>query len=107
MPNINLKYFQGYILPVIVYAKLDSETGLQLGKPLADCRLRDMMNIKDLNRNFLQIYIVASIMSSFSLVAQAGELSIERLTWAGIKLVSGDTTVFIDAVGTDLWEMKP
>jgi len=34
---------------------------------------------------------------------QASELQIERLTWAGVKLVSGDTTVFIDAVGKDLW----
>jgi L-ascorbate metabolism protein UlaG (beta-lactamase superfamily) len=32
------------------------------------------------------------------------ELVVERLTWAGIKLVSGDTTVFMDAVGTDIWE---
>jgi L-ascorbate metabolism protein UlaG (beta-lactamase superfamily) len=29
---------------------------------------------------------------------------IERLTWAGIKWVAGDTTVFMDAVGTDLWD---
>ena len=34
----------------------------------------------------------------------ADDLSAERLTWAGIKLVSGDTTVFVDAVGTDLWD---
>ncbi len=34
----------------------------------------------------------------------AGELQIERLTWAGIKLQLDDTTVFIDAVGTDLWQ---
>lgn len=33
----------------------------------------------------------------------AAELTVERLTWAGIKLVSGDTTVFVDAVGTDIW----
>lgn len=33
----------------------------------------------------------------------ASELTIERLTWSGVKLVSGDTTVLIDAVGTDLW----
>jgi L-ascorbate metabolism protein UlaG (beta-lactamase superfamily) len=31
-------------------------------------------------------------------------LVIERLTWAGIKIVSADTTVFIDAVGTDIWD---
>jgi L-ascorbate metabolism protein UlaG (beta-lactamase superfamily) len=34
----------------------------------------------------------------------ANELQVQRLTWAGVKLVSGDTTVFVDAVGTDLWE---
>lgn len=31
-------------------------------------------------------------------------ISIERLTWAGIKLVSGDTTVLIDAMATDIWQ---
>ena len=35
--------------------------------------------------------------------ALADDLTIERLTWAGIKLVSGDTTVLVDAVGTDIW----
>lgn len=35
--------------------------------------------------------------------AVADDLTVERLTWAGIKLVSGDTTVLVDAVGTDLW----
>lgn len=34
----------------------------------------------------------------------ADDLTIERLTWAGIKLVSGDTTVLVDAVGTDIWD---
>lgn len=34
----------------------------------------------------------------------ADDLVIERLTWAGIKLVAGDTTVVIDAIGTDIWE---
>lgn len=29
---------------------------------------------------------------------------VERLTWAGVKLVRGDTTLLIDAVGTDLWD---
>jgi len=35
--------------------------------------------------------------------AMAVELDVERLTWAGVKMVSGDTTVLVDAVGTDLW----
>lgn len=34
------------------------------------------------------------------------EFRIERLTWAGIKMTAGDTTVFIDAVGTDIWDGK-
>jgi L-ascorbate metabolism protein UlaG (beta-lactamase superfamily) len=34
----------------------------------------------------------------------AEPLTIERLTWAGVKLVSGDTTVLIDAMATDLWD---
>jgi L-ascorbate metabolism protein UlaG (beta-lactamase superfamily) len=32
------------------------------------------------------------------------EMSIQRLTWAGVKIVAGNTTVLIDAVGTDLWD---
>ena len=34
----------------------------------------------------------------------AKELQIERLTWAGVKMVNENTTVFIDAVGKDLWD---
>ena len=34
----------------------------------------------------------------------AQELTVQRLTWAGIKMVYGDTTVFVDAVGKDLWD---
>lgn len=29
--------------------------------------------------------------------------TVERLTWAGVKITRGDTTVLIDAVGSDLW----
>ncbi|MDH4110149.1 MAG: MBL fold metallo-hydrolase [Gammaproteobacteria bacterium] len=36
----------------------------------------------------------------------AGELRIERLTWAGIKMTAGETTVLIDAIGTDIWDGK-
>lgn len=45
--------------------------------------------------SFLFLCIVSS--------AGAAEWQIERLTWAGIKIVRGETTVLIDAVGTDLW----
>jgi L-ascorbate metabolism protein UlaG (beta-lactamase superfamily) len=37
-------------------------------------------------------------------VVAAEPVTIERLTWAGVKLVSGDTTVLIDAMATDIWE---
>ena len=45
--------------------------------------------------------IAALVMSTPSF---ADELIIERLTWAGVKLVQNDTSIFIDAVGTDLWD---
>ncbi len=35
------------------------------------------------------------------------EVELTRLTWAGIKLVHEDSTVFIDAVGRDLWGGNP
>lgn len=34
----------------------------------------------------------------------AEDLTVERLTWAGVKLTTGETTVLIDAVGKDLWD---
>ena len=34
----------------------------------------------------------------------ASELVVEKLTWAGVKLADADTTVFIDAIGTDIWD---
>ena len=37
----------------------------------------------------------------------ADDFTIERLTWAGIKMVAGETTVFIDTVGTDIWDGNP
>jgi L-ascorbate metabolism protein UlaG (beta-lactamase superfamily) len=54
---------------------------------------------------------VAAFLLTFVLLGQASTamaegLKIERLTWAGVKLVSGDTTVFVDAVGKDLWDGK-
>lgn len=43
-------------------------------------------------------------LAAIALAQERNELSIERLTWAGIKMVSDETTVFIDPVGTDLWD---
>jgi len=36
----------------------------------------------------------------------AADFSVQRLTWAGIRIVGNDTTIFIDAVGRDLWDGK-
>ena len=50
------------------------------------------------------IFLVISLITTGAVFAQSGdEIHLQRLTWAGIKIVSGDTTLFVDAVGTDLW----
>jgi L-ascorbate metabolism protein UlaG (beta-lactamase superfamily) len=54
-----------------------------------------------INKKMSLPMLFVSVSLAFS--ANAEELSAERLTWAGVKLVHEDTTVFIDAVGTDLW----
>jgi L-ascorbate metabolism protein UlaG (beta-lactamase superfamily) len=51
----------------------------------------------------IQIVFIACLLL-FSNHAISAELNIQRLTWAGVKLVSGDTTVLIDAVNTDIWD---
>jgi L-ascorbate metabolism protein UlaG (beta-lactamase superfamily) len=48
--------------------------------------------------------LLAVVSVAVSVFSHAGELQMERLTWAGVKLQMDDTTVFIDAVGTDLWD---
>ena len=48
--------------------------------------------------------VLATLAAAFPLEAQAEGFSVERLTWAGIKIVADDTTLFIDAVGRDLWD---
>jgi L-ascorbate metabolism protein UlaG (beta-lactamase superfamily) len=53
----------------------------------------------------ITIATAAIALSIFALPA-AADVQLERLTWSGVKLVSGDTTVFVDAVGTDLWDGK-
>lgn len=55
-----------------------------------------------MHRWFAVVVTIATL--TFGQLAHASELSVERLTWAGVKLVAGDTTVFVDAVGTDLWD---
>lgn len=55
---------------------------------------------------FRQMMLVAGVLFCRDIAAAQDddELTVERLTWAGIKMVAGDTTVFIDAVGTDIWD---
>jgi L-ascorbate metabolism protein UlaG (beta-lactamase superfamily) len=52
----------------------------------------------------LLICLLTLSIGAFGNTAHADELNIERLTWAGIKLTTENTTVLIDAVGTDLWD---
>lgn len=51
--------------------------------------------------------IVALLTLMLAGATAASEVSIQRLTWAGLKMMSGDTTVFVDAVGTDIWDGAP
>ena len=43
------------------------------------------------------------LLSAVRAWAGTADVTIERLTWAGIKIVADDTTVFVDAVGRDIW----
>lgn len=47
--------------------------------------------------------ILALLSIAASQSARADDLVIERLTWAGVRMTAGDTTVLIDAIGRDLW----
>ena len=49
---------------------------------------------------FRHLVAMALFAVGFSATASA---EVERLTWAGVKIVAGSTTVLVDAVGTDLW----
>jgi L-ascorbate metabolism protein UlaG (beta-lactamase superfamily) len=56
-------------------------------------------------------HVMKTLLLTFGLTAAVcgsaeTDLTIERLTWAGIKMVADDTTVFIDAIGTDIWDGK-
>ena len=53
----------------------------------------------------MQIKLTMTLLAlAASATGNTSSLSVERLTWAGIKLVADDTTVLVDAVGTDLWD---
>ncbi len=46
---------------------------------------------------------VAITVGCSSALADSAPLDIQRLTWAGLRLQSGETTVFVDAMATDIW----
>lgn len=47
--------------------------------------------------------LIAAGFLFLSTVSKTEDLVIGRLTWVGVKLVSGNTTLLIDAVSADLW----
>lgn len=52
-----------------------------------------------------KVFALAIVVFTLSTTpARSDGLVAERLTWAGVKLSTANTTVFIDAVGTDLWD---
>lgn len=51
----------------------------------------------------MTFWLVLMIVSAPVLGQSAYEISVKRLTWAGVQIVSGNTTLLIDAVGKDLW----
>ena len=55
------------------------------------------------------VWLLLAVLAGGTTSAQedAEEFRIERLTWAGIKMTAGETTVFIDAIGTDIWDGNP
>jgi L-ascorbate metabolism protein UlaG (beta-lactamase superfamily) len=57
----------------------------------------------NMNTRLLVATLLAATLANLPATA-ADELIIERLTWAGIKMTAGNTTVFIDAIGTDIWD---
>lgn len=60
-------------------------------------------------QTFTEILLVRTVVTLgmflvFLTNSNADELAVERLTWAGVKMTYNDTTVLIDAVGSDLWD---
>lgn len=61
-----------------------------------------------MNHLFRCLVVAGWLLITASLPAREDDaLRIERLTWAGIKFVAGDTSVFVDAIGTDIWNGNP
>jgi L-ascorbate metabolism protein UlaG (beta-lactamase superfamily) len=55
-------------------------------------------------RRFLSILTLSAAALLPASPLCAADFSVERLTWAGVKIVGNDTTIFIDAVGKDIWD---
>ncbi len=55
---------------------------------------------------FIRVLITLVLIAGVSALSadEQEALTIQRLTWAGVKFVARDTTVLVDAVGTDLWD---
>ncbi len=62
------------------------------------------MKSLNLKSKMLSLLIMSLALFVGAGAGHANGPTVERLTWAGVKLVLEDTTVFIDAVGTDLWD---
>ncbi len=51
------------------------------------------------------VLLLTCLLQSTTAIGQDDdELTIKRLTWAGIQVTAANTTILIDAVGTDLWD---
>lgn len=48
-------------------------------------------------------HLLIILLLAFSTSLSAEEVKVERLTWAGVKVVYGDTTVLIDPIGRNIW----
>ena len=53
---------------------------------------------------FKRFSIVAIALTASQASAQPSKLDVQRLTWAGIKIADENTTVFVDAMATDIWD---
>ena len=62
----------------------------------------DSIGVMHKNGKFVAILTGLLLAASVSLTSRA-EVTIERLTWAGVKMTTSATTVLIDPIGTDLW----
>jgi len=69
--------------------------------------IRLKINIRKFRRKTSAFLGLATFLFT-SITAQAADsmVTVERLTWAGVKLSTEKTTVLVDAVGTDLWDGK-